>query len=58
MLKGEFPDVLCNLMCWRLLLTPVAELGRSEFNSLPQRLHTINVEGPPHYCEDQLVFSG
>ena len=40
-------------MSWRVLLTSVAELGRSVFNSLPQQLHTINVEGLPHYSEDR-----
>lgn len=45
-------------LCWRRLLTSVAELGRSEFNSLPQQLHSINVAGPPHYSEDQSIFSG
>lgn len=45
-------------LSWRFLLTFVVELGRSEFNSFPQQLHTINVEGPPHYSEDKPISSG
>lgn len=54
--EGGVPLYAVQFQCageWRVLLTSVAELGRSVFNSLPQQLHTINVKGLPHYSEDQ-----